>query len=100
MPGNVYHNERRARRLRAVYRDQCRDNGTPCMHCHQPIHWTAHFQDDMAFTVEHLTPRSKGGARDDPANWGCAHRICNSTRRDTPLTPEVPPDPHSEEWPT
>lgn len=114
---NVGYNERRYRRLRAIFRDDCRRNdvgccwtvnGT-CRYPGQPIAWEDPPRTPRTFTVEHLTPRSLGGSRDDPANWACSHYGCNSargngttrglgTRRTTRPTP-TPTDPHSETWP-
>lgn len=35
---------------------------------------------EMAGTVDHLVPVSRGGARWDPSNHRSAHRLCNMRR--------------------
>lgn len=114
---NVGHNERLYRKRRAIFRDACRAAGVAC-YWHQfgtcrhegaPIIYDGNPRDTQAFSVEHRTPRSTGGSRDDPANWEAAHYGCNSargngvtrgigTRRTTTHTP-TGTDPHSEDWP-
>jgi len=39
-------------------------------------------------TADHLTSRREGGS-DDLANLRPAHHLCNSTRQDRPITPEL-----------
>lgn len=61
------------RRLR-IYE---RDNWT-CLICGEPVDRDANVMyDDWAPSLDHITPRSKGG-HDSDANLRCAHRWCNS----------------------
>ena len=82
---NVYHNERAARIQRARYKEQCRRDNQPCMHCRERILYAAPATEPLSFTIEHLLSRREGGARDDPNNWGPAHRRCNQERGDMTL---------------
>ena len=55
-----------------------------CHLCSSPVDRSAHFNDDLAPSLDHLVPRSKGGSN-DPENLKTAHRGCNSARRDSDL---------------
>lgn len=66
----------RADRL-AIYE---RDEWT-CGLCREPVVRDLNWLDDWAPTLDHITPRSKGGS-DDPLNLRLAHRWCNSVRGD------------------
>ena len=66
-------------RLKLYERD-----GWMCHLCDKPVDKEAHFNDDLAPSLDHLKPRSKGGS-DEPSNLRTAHRVCNSTRRDDEL---------------
>ena len=70
-------------RLKLYERD-----GWMCHLCDKPVDKEAHFNEDLAPSLDHLKPRSKGGS-DDPSNLRTAHRVCNSTRRDDELEAEV-----------
>ena len=59
-------------------------DGWVCHLCNEPVERAAHFNDDLAPSLDHLVPRSKGGS-DDPENLKTAHRGCNSARRDSDL---------------
>lgn len=101
---NVGFNERKYRKDKAAYKARCEREGVPCMWCLEPINYHPPLPTHpKAFSVEHLIHRSRGGTRDDPANWGPAHFGCNSSRgdRDTPRlhTQRTVLDPKSEEWP-
>lgn len=43
----------------------------------------------LAHTVDEIIPRSHGGSATDSANLQPAHLLCNSTRSNGPLTPEL-----------
>ena len=53
-------------------------NKTCCL-CAKPIDETLQSPDPMSFSLEHLTPISRGG-RHDISNIGFAHRVCNSSK--------------------
>ena len=59
-------------------------DGWVCHLCDEPVDRVADFNDDLAPSLDHLQPRSKGGS-DDPDNLATAHRLCNSRRRDDEL---------------
>ena len=59
-------------------------DGWVCHLCDDPVDRVADFNDDLAPSLDHLKPRSKGGS-DDPDNLATAHRLCNSRRRDDEL---------------
>ncbi|WP_353962212.1 HNH endonuclease [Micromonospora sp. NBC_01655] len=52
-----------------------------CWLCHQPISegWPA--RHPKSYSVDHVVPRSKGGAVYDLANCRPAHYGCNSSRQ-------------------
>lgn len=50
-----------------------------CCLCLKPIDETLQSPDPMSFSLEHLTPISRGG-RHDIDNIGFAHRVCNSSK--------------------
>lgn len=52
-----------------------------CGICGEPIDYSLHYLDPMAFVVDHIIPLSKGGA-DEVANKQAAHRGCNRTKWD------------------
>lgn len=43
----------------------------------------------MGSTIDELIPRSRGGDPHDRTNLRHAHRLCNSTRGNQPITPAV-----------
>ena len=55
-----------------------RDKGV-CQLCQQPIDLTLEYPNPMMFSVDHITPRSKGGSHTLP-NLQAAHLLCNSKR--------------------
>ena len=50
-----------------------------CHLCGKPIDPDAHFNDNLAASLDHIIPRSLGGP-DSPENLRTAHRSCNSRR--------------------
>lgn len=50
-----------------------------CKICDEPIDVDAHWNDNLAPSLDHIVPRSLGGS-DDPDNLRTAHRSCNSSR--------------------
>lgn len=55
-----------------------RDSWT-CLLCGNPIDQDAHWNDNLAPSLDHIVPRSAGGSH-DPSNLRTAHRSCNSVR--------------------
>lgn len=53
----------------------------PCHICEQPIDYTLHYLDPMAYVVDHIVPLARGGA-DELANKAAAHRSCNRAKSD------------------
>jgi hypothetical protein len=60
-------------RLAIILRDGCR-----CIYCNGLCA-------PYALSLEHLSPRSKGGARNHPTNLVVACRSCNSARGNRPM---------------
>ena len=56
-----------------------------CALCAQPIHLTLKGTHPDGPTIDHITPRSKGGPTYDRTNIQLAHQHCNSARRNDPL---------------
>lgn len=48
-----------------------------CHLCGGPIPEGVHYNDDMAFTVDHVKSLADGGAEEELGNLRPAHRICN-----------------------
>lgn len=59
-------------------------DGWLCHLCNEPVERAAHFNDDLAPSLDHVVPRSLGGT-DDPENLATCHRVCNSLRGVAPL---------------
>lgn len=51
-----------------------------CHLCGRVIDVTLHYNDDMAWTLDHIYPLIHGGAPEDLGNVLPAHRICNSLK--------------------
>lgn len=65
------------------YRRLCvtvRALGMPCWLCGHNIDTRLDARHPMSWTLDHLTPLSRGGDLLDPANARPAHRRCNSAR--------------------
>lgn len=65
------------------YRRLCaavRALGAPCWICGHNIDLQLDARHPLSWTLDHLTPLSKGGSLLDPANARAAHRRCNSAR--------------------
>lgn len=69
-------NDARAKRLRARLRREQR----PCHVCGQPIDYTAHHHDPLAFEMDHLWQVDLGGPLYEWDNLGSSHRACNRRR--------------------
>jgi len=54
-------------------------DGWSCAICELPVDREAHWNDDLAPSLDHIRPRSLGGSH-DAENLRTAHRICNSVR--------------------
>ena len=61
----------RDRHRRAIARDK-----PDCTYCNQPINYDTHHLDPLSFTIDHVTPLSRGGT-DTLDNCVPAHRACN-----------------------
>lgn len=59
-----------------------------CWICGDRIDVTLHYLDPGAFSVDHVTPRARGGT-DDPSNLRPAHRRCNRAKSDNTHAPVV-----------
>ena len=57
-----------------------RDLGLACSLCGEPIDYTAPPRTSRSFSVDHVTPLTKGGSLLDPANLQPAHYGCNSAK--------------------
>lgn len=66
---------------RDQHRRVIRRGEPPCALCGQPIDYSLHHLDPMAFTVDHIVPLAKGGT-DTLDNKQPAHRRCNRTKGD------------------
>jgi 5-methylcytosine-specific restriction endonuclease McrA len=53
----------------------------PCHICGQPIDYQAHHLDPHSYTVDHITPLTRGGP-DTLDNCAAAHRKCNRDKSD------------------
>lgn len=68
-----------------------------CWLCGQPIDYTLPHDDDNAFTVEHIHPRSTHPHLvDDPGNCVPAHARCNKARGNKAYAPSL--GSLSEDW--
>ena len=66
-------------------RDADGEAALTCVYCEVELIARAHNSNLAAASLDHLTPRSAGGALTDPANLVCCCASCNSRRQDTPL---------------
>ena len=74
-------------RLRAIGEELRRKHG-PCYLCGQPINYTLPHDNPMAFTIEHVKPRSTHPhLENDPTNCVPAHAKCNKSRGNADPTP-------------
>lgn len=55
----------------------------PCHLCGEPIDYEAHHLEPLAFQIDHIIPRNKGG-NDELENLAPAHRKCNRDKGDGP----------------
>jgi len=62
-------------------------DGTDCSLCSETVDLDIAFPDPLSPSVDHVIPRSKGGA-DDVGNYALAHLICN-VRKNNRLPGEV-----------
>jgi 5-methylcytosine-specific restriction endonuclease McrA len=61
-----------------AYTAKCRAAGPAyCYFCGKHIDMNLHYHDKWAFTVQHITPVSRGGG-DTEDNFAPAHRSCNA----------------------
>lgn len=54
----------------------------PCWLCGKAIDYLAMPRTPRSFSVDHVIPLSRGGAKTDPRNLRAAHYGCNSRRGD------------------
>lgn len=64
-------------------------NEPACWICGGPIPKDAPEDSDSAFSIDHVIPRSQGGARLGISNLRPAHRLCNIVRSSTKLRPRT-----------
>nr|DAF15281.1 MAG TPA: HNH endonuclease [Caudoviricetes sp.] len=64
--------------------------GTRCAICGQPVDMSLRYPDPLSPTVEHVTPRSRGGT-DSLANLRVAHHTCNVRKGNRPKTGKIRP---------
>lgn len=70
--------------------DNLRLGRGPCWICGQPIDYSLPHDDEMAFTVEHIHPRSTHKhLENDPGNCVAAHARCNKARQDKAYAPSL-----------
>jgi 5-methylcytosine-specific restriction endonuclease McrA len=81
----------RWQRFRAAYLATLTHNH--CHICGGPVDLTLPGTHRDGPTVDHLTPRSRGGRVYDPGNVALAHQHCNARRRNDELAPR-----HSRRW--
>lgn len=74
--------------------------GSTCWLCKEPIDLSADRRGPSGLSVDHVTPRSKGGT-DDLWNLRPAHRRCNVSRQAKPASQFRPPRPAvvRSDWP-
>ena len=72
----VRNTARRDRFRKIIARDQ-----PPCHICGGEILYDAHHLDPLSFTIDHITPRKRGGS-DTLDNIMAAHRACNRDKSD------------------
>ena len=73
---------------RDKHRAQIARGHPPCAICGQPIDYSLHFLDPMAYVVDHVIPFAKGGP-DTIANKQAAHRACNRSKGDRDVAPII-----------
>ena len=71
----------RSTALRDKHRKIIAKDEPPCHICGQPIDYQAHHLHPHAFTIDHITPRNRGGT-DTLDNLAAAHRKCNRDKSD------------------
>jgi len=67
---------RRSTTLRDRHRKIIAADQPPCHLCGKPIDYQANHLDPLSFTIDHITPISRGGT-DTLDNAAAAHRKCN-----------------------
>ncbi len=72
-------NAKRSTTQRDRHRAAIRRTRPPCAICGEPIDYTLHHLDDMAFQVDHVVPLAAGGP-DTLENKQAAHRKCNRSK--------------------
>ncbi len=70
---------KRSTTLRDRHRKIIAADQPPCHLCKEPIVYDAHHLHPLSFTIDHLTPISRGGP-DTLDNLAAAHRKCNRDR--------------------
>jgi 5-methylcytosine-specific restriction endonuclease McrA len=61
------------------YKTKCLEGGANyCYFCGDPIDMELHHNDRWAFSVQHITPISRGGSATAVENMAPAHRRCNA----------------------
>lgn len=59
----------------------CKRELPPVCHlCGHIIDMRLHWNDPMAWTLDHIIPLARGGAPEDISNAAPAHRVCNSKK--------------------
>jgi 5-methylcytosine-specific restriction endonuclease McrA len=67
-----------------------RDTQSHCWLCGYPINLNLNAQTHpLGSTVDEIIPRSHGGSTTDQANLGHAHRVCNTSRGNRPVTQAI-----------
>lgn len=72
---------RRSTALRDRHRRIIAKDQPPCHLCGEPIDWDAHHHHPLSFTIDHITPLSRGGT-DTLDNIAACHRQCNRAKSD------------------
>ena len=64
---------------RDKHRSYLRRTKPPCALCNEPIDYSLHYRNPMAYVVDHIIPIARGG-EDHLDNIQAAHRSCNESK--------------------
>lgn len=88
---------RSAKKLKVMFKQQCRDASAVCWLCGQPINYDAPPNSRDAFEPDHFYPQSTHPElAEDPENLRPSHCSCNRSRKDGVPAPRL--GSLSEQW--